>query len=494
MHRSTRLLAMFLLLLGLLSRLEPRFTDDDAFITFRYAHRIAAGEGFTYNAGERVLGTSTPLFTLALAAAERAGVPAPQAAFPLDLLGYLASAALLYALLESQGRPWAGVFAMVLQLFAFSKVYGTEIGGMETPVYVALVLGAFLLQARGRTVLAAVVAGLAALTHPEGALLLVALAAPLAVERGRVPWRELAAFTLTVLPWVVFAWIYFGSPIPNSVAAKRAFFGAYGAAGPGEIFGAFHMGRTRAILGVLGLLGIAAGGWLRGLRPVAWWVLLYLVFFLASGVPVHAWYLPPYFVPLYALAGAGLDLGVTAAGALFGAPGQRPREVALTLVTLAVLGAMCAFGPRNLEAQRAEAAGGQKLLDRVHRSIGTWLADSTAAGASVYIGDIGYIGWFSGRRILDPVGLVSPDAAAWNRRGDVAGWLRARRPDVCVIGLYGRHYREVLDDPWFRGNYALRRGFHDDSPATRLSMRSPARRLQYIPDYAVFMRAGGTSR
>ncbi|MCB0187901.1 MAG: hypothetical protein KDE31_26715, partial [Caldilineaceae bacterium] len=40
---------------------------DDAFITYRYAENLATGQGFVYNAGERLLGTSTPLYTLLLA-------------------------------------------------------------------------------------------------------------------------------------------------------------------------------------------------------------------------------------------------------------------------------------------------------------------------------------------------------------------------------------------------------------------------------------------
>src|SRR3954470_9022098 len=40
---------------------------DDAFITFRYCLNLVEGKGFVYNEGRRVLGTTTPLFTLALA-------------------------------------------------------------------------------------------------------------------------------------------------------------------------------------------------------------------------------------------------------------------------------------------------------------------------------------------------------------------------------------------------------------------------------------------
>src|SRR6185369_504182 len=44
------------------------FTTDDAFITYRYGRNIASGLGFVFNAGEHVQGTSSPLYTMWLAA------------------------------------------------------------------------------------------------------------------------------------------------------------------------------------------------------------------------------------------------------------------------------------------------------------------------------------------------------------------------------------------------------------------------------------------
>jgi 4-amino-4-deoxy-L-arabinose transferase-like glycosyltransferase len=41
---------------------------DDAFITYRYARSLTSGAGFVYNLGEKVLGTTTPLYTLILSA------------------------------------------------------------------------------------------------------------------------------------------------------------------------------------------------------------------------------------------------------------------------------------------------------------------------------------------------------------------------------------------------------------------------------------------
>src|ERR1041385_5066495 len=45
----------------------PR-TVDDAFITFRYSRNIVEGQGFGYNPGSQVLGTTTPLYTVLMAA------------------------------------------------------------------------------------------------------------------------------------------------------------------------------------------------------------------------------------------------------------------------------------------------------------------------------------------------------------------------------------------------------------------------------------------
>src|SRR5262245_31922234 len=46
--------------------LFTRIRLEDALITYRYASNVATGVGFVYNAGERVLGTTTPLLTLVL--------------------------------------------------------------------------------------------------------------------------------------------------------------------------------------------------------------------------------------------------------------------------------------------------------------------------------------------------------------------------------------------------------------------------------------------
>ena len=74
------------------------FTADDAFITFRYADNIAAGHGFVYNLGQRVLGTSTPLFTFILSTLSALSVKPVIGALMIGLLCSGLTAVVIYRL------------------------------------------------------------------------------------------------------------------------------------------------------------------------------------------------------------------------------------------------------------------------------------------------------------------------------------------------------------------------------------------------------------
>ena len=81
----------------------PALPEDDAFITMRYAANLAAGKGFVYNAGQRVLGTTSPLFALLLAPVARFAGPAalPHAALGLNCLLMLTTAFVVVSLLQA---------------------------------------------------------------------------------------------------------------------------------------------------------------------------------------------------------------------------------------------------------------------------------------------------------------------------------------------------------------------------------------------------------
>jgi hypothetical protein len=170
----------------------PR-TIDDAFITFRYARNLLAGHGFVFNLGERVLGTTTPLYTLLLAglAGVTRSVDYPWLALLVNSVADLLACLLLVGL----GRRLTGSRAVGLALgglWAIAPMSVTfAVGGMETSLFVLLLVATAVAYLDRRTRLAAALAALALLTRPDGALLVVPLALDLCLRRLRTPHPSL---------------------------------------------------------------------------------------------------------------------------------------------------------------------------------------------------------------------------------------------------------------------------------------------------------------
>jgi hypothetical protein len=217
------LLIAGLVALALIARLVPgERTVDDAYITFRYARNVAQGVGFVYNPGQRVLGTTTPLYTLLMAALSLA---TGSGDFPTLALVVNASAgALSVGMLYALGKRFAGhpapaaAMALLWALAPFSVSFA--IGGLETDLTIGLLIAAAYAYLVERPCALATLSALALLARPDTAILLGPLWLGLVLVQRRIPWRE-SLITLAILtPWVIFGTLYFGNPLTNSIAAK----------------------------------------------------------------------------------------------------------------------------------------------------------------------------------------------------------------------------------------------------------------------------------
>jgi arabinofuranosyltransferase len=76
----------------------------------------------------------------------------------------------------------------------------------------------------------------------------------------------------------------------------------------------------------------------------------------------------------------------------------------------------------------------------MHVATGKWLAENTPGDAVVACNDVGAIGYFSNRHVLDLLGLVTPEVVAYRKKQPVGRenlggleYIRAKRPDYLVI-------------------------------------------------------------
>lgn len=205
---------------------------DDAFIGFRYASNLATTGELTFNPGERIEGFSSLLHTLLLAGAALAGCPPPTTAtllgFVAGLLTVLATAVVAWRHL-GVSLPIGAASALVL---ATSPTFVFWAGaGLETALFTLLLLAFWLAMERARpdrgpTVpLAGWLAGVLAVTRPEGHLL-VPLVALLLYRRGHgLRASATAGAVAAALPLVatVFRLYYYDAWVPNPALAKLAF-------------------------------------------------------------------------------------------------------------------------------------------------------------------------------------------------------------------------------------------------------------------------------
>lgn len=367
---------------------------DDPWITYRYSENIAAGLGFVYNPGERVMGTSTPLYALLLAGAKLLGADVPMASWTIGFAAMLASVVLLFLLVRRIHSDGAGVVAAFLLATAhlFHRVAPF---GMETTLYLSLILGAFVAYGSGRELLAAALAGLCLLTRLDGGAVGVALTVGHLVRTRRFPWRAALVYVAVAAPWFIFSLGYFGSLVPNSMVAKR-----------------LHTQYT-VIPWMVGFLVREPRFWLAlaggavilysvRMRAAAWpfliWATLYVGAYSFASIHRYDWYLTPI---LSALA-AGAAIAIARAGERLGGGQIRGLVVSGALIAVTV----------SLDAARAiRRAGGDEgvlALEGIRREAALWMRDSLPPGVPIATGGIGLVGYHTGRVIHDAMGLVTP--------------------------------------------------------------------------------------
>jgi len=425
---------------------QTGYTYEDSHITYRYAENLAEGNGFVYNEGERVLGTTTPLYTLLLAIATSLGIPISWSGFLIPALA--ASVTPVIAALLLQGvlaRIWIWLVAILLALSPADIQW--SITGMETGLVTGLGWLAFYLYEKQRYHSLAICSALLILLRVDAVMLVGILGLFYIFRERSIPQKPLIIFLLMIVPWVTFSVYYFGSFVPNSVFAKKvAYIGHASSVEPNLLLIAklffWQAGPISAGVAFFSLLGMIRIFWDKSLRfliPIVSWFLLYYLAYILSKTHIHPWYVvPPLGVWLICYV---IGFSWCIQSLIVWCKRFFNREYIKILIDqfIPILATACiAVGmviPLKTTYQRI--CDEQIFEDTIRKSIGLWLRSNTAPDASVFLEPIGYIGYYSQRYILDDVGLVSPELIPFNI--ETASPQRFRRkiltfmPDYVVV-------------------------------------------------------------
>lgn len=442
-YKPGLLLLYILGVTGLLYWALSSHAYDDPFITYRYARQLAQGHGFVYNPGERVLSTTTPLFTLILAAGWFIWPDLPHLANLIGCFSLALGGLCLWLVARTWKQPAAG-WAGLLLYPTFPLLLQTL--GSETPLYLAFCLGAIATYAGRRYRWTALLAALAVLTRGDGILVALVLSLHyLLMVRNRIPWAALGIFAGITAPWFLFSWLYFGSPLPATLAAKQAqgsmAISQRFAVGLGTIAKPYMNSWAYWLEAFLVILGLVYLLWrARKFGIILTWTILYFVAYSVLGVSRYFWYYAPLVPGWVALVGVGVEgvaeLGRTLSGVKITAPFN--VNIGHKSVILGLLVCLPFWAYQSRQAHQIGTQVDSRVA--IYQSIGSWLRWNTPVSASVGALEIGIIGYYDDRRMVDFAGLIQPEVAAHLTTNatyeDTAIW---------AVGRYSPQYLVLYD-------------------------------------------------
>jgi hypothetical protein len=448
-----------------------QFLNDDTYITLTYSKSLVAGRGFVFNHPPPTLGTTTPFFALMIAALSLIlpWVDISRIAVMFSALCWIGIVWTIYLARHSLHiSDWQ---ALIIGLAVIGSGWVGFLG-MEAYLFAFLLVLSIVLYFRKQWAVTGVVVGLLFLTRGEGILMLpVFLLHTLAVMyvkwvKGRqletqtivsLFWTTLSCLAI-ILVWSIYAWFTFGYIFPNTLAAKLAqeqsmhwtpfLFRLLNEWAP--TWGKQFVFPFCPMVNWWSLLVIAGLGYVifkkRNWLIFLVWIGLYIAGYTLIRVAGYWWYQLPILFVLQVFAAFGL-IGITEIFAKFRGK-FRVLGYAMSVIVIATV-VFLLVKPRigsTLHYRDPRASSYLALSD--------WIRTNTQPSQSIAFIEIGYLGYYTDNRIVDLMGLVTPDVAPHIANGDFTWGFWNYEPDYYIYSPdFDWILASIRTDPRFNALY-----------------------------------------
>ncbi len=453
------------------------FPLDDSWIHARFADNLAQGYGFAHNRGTPSPGSTSPLWVILLSATYFIGVPPIVTAYFWGILLLVLSCWITYQLTIQHGySAEVGLVAALLTATMARLVLWGALSGMEVSLYVFLTMLALLWHVKHNinqgffSYLSTIALALAALARPECYVLFpLAWLDRLATRQFKSKELIIAflphilLYVLILLPNWLFNYNIIGSIFPSTFHAKVE----------GGLYEAFQAGDLNILFAALTL------------RPLNF-LYQYVIFMLENNVILfipalwgfitltrHRWQqrqslIVPFVALAYPLivstmAGWGelvgrqvanliplyCFLGVVGAVDIIRRVPEMPILPTLTRWAYPAFLILAFLNAGALLVYSSSQYGWMvENINAAHVGIGRWVAENTQPDDIIATHDVGAIGYFGNRRVIDIVGLVTPEIIPHLKQPDqsrdenILDYLRESEPDYLIV--FPLQYPELI--------------------------------------------------
>ncbi len=429
-------LSYLLLALGIIAHLSQAlyfdFTQDDAFITFRYAANFLNGDGLVYNIGERVEGYTNFLWMIIMILGKLAGIDFvifSRLAGMLCGVGTIIFTWFIGRIIFDRQSILPGLCSFTLGTILSFGYW--SVAGLETAAFSMMAVGAIYFYLRkSYSVIYFLV--LATLLRPEGGLVFgIILAHNLFSTKSFSKYAKtiFAAYVILLIPYAIFKWTYFSALLPNPFYAKTGFNLKQLLNGL-EYTGTFLWHYLAGGLFLVPFL-LVYKKWSHHIRLISVFLLIYAVYIVLIGgdvLKVHR-----FFVPLF----PGLIL-VSIYGFI-----KLFKSKIIVLISLILLLSWQIYIPSEYidTYHRAERALNSKMNQTIDH-----LLDADKTKFSIGVSTIGIVGYrLMGHTVIDLLGLTDSTIArhpekpipglitTWKEDSYNSEYVLSRQPDYIMF-------------------------------------------------------------
>jgi len=195
--------------------LYQKVQQNDAYIYYKYAFNIFNGNGYVFNIGEKANAATSTLYTIMLALLFSLFKWIPFLSLPI--IGHIIGAISIWIISIASLRMYKNsnflFVPFVLPFIFISNPLLKNSVGMETFLTLAMISLCLLFYQQKKIFLTSLFLGLSILARPDSIILAIILTLDFIKNARKFPSiRYFIGFLLVVLPWVLFSFIYFGSP------------------------------------------------------------------------------------------------------------------------------------------------------------------------------------------------------------------------------------------------------------------------------------------
>ncbi len=407
------------------------FPLDDPWIHLTFARNLVEYGAYSYFKDLVVTsGSTSPLYTFILALGWLFFRREFLLSYIIGGLSFAAASVYFFHLARLMFKKEDLLAMLATAIFVLiPRVDAAALSGMETSLFIFALVATLYYYMAGKRWAFSVFAGLLVWTRPDGWILLFALVLSelyhwygVKPERGSrresfLFAREMVfpatAFLALIVAYTVFNQVLSGAFFPNTLAAKAKYYGAGASSSYWQQVFYFYLGSPMTLIGLGSIVSVVTVALLLIKRES---IEVLSSFLFIAGMILGYWMIIPFLyqdgryliptLPFFVLCGVwGWRAAFEALADAIPARPIRSLASGALILLLVVVVIIEAAGWQTKKQEFYQTC--RYISDRQVRTA-RWIAEHLPPGSVIATHDIGAIGFYSGRRVVDMVGLVSP--------------------------------------------------------------------------------------